>query len=190
MNVNTITKTSCLLKYSFRRQQSEAIWTNAYRQKKCSWETSPKNHPKSVFLANMPRLTGKKKNRMVSWLFPYKAYSTPLLRQFLTTSPPLSSPSILKNIMAFLSPGRSQNSNSLDMTGKKNTSSLLLTFFYCMKFQEQYQLDFFLTSLEVIFVSLRSISTTLKCWKPKSTERMKKKNYRKRLSEVHIPPHQ
>lgn len=188
MNVNTITKTSCLLKYSFR-QQSEAIWTNAYRQKKCSWETSPKNHPKSVFLANMPRLTGKKNQNGILIISLQSIFHAPV-----ETIPhhfaPLSSPSILKNIMAFLSPGRSQNSNSLDMTGKKNTSSLLLTFFYCMKFQEQYQLDFFLTSLEVIFVSLRSINTTLKCWKPKSTERMKKKNYRKRLSEVHIPPHQ
>lgn len=33
MNVNMITKTSCLLRYWFGLQQSEAVWINAYRQK-------------------------------------------------------------------------------------------------------------------------------------------------------------
>lgn len=71
------------------------------------------------------------------------------------------------------------------MTDKRNTSSLLLTFSNRMKFQNQ--LDSFLLRLEVIFVSLRSISITLKCCKLKPTEKMKKNKLRKRLSKIHIP---
>lgn len=86
---------------------------------------------------------------MAPWLFCCKAYSIPLLRRFIIISPPwihlpywetLWHSSLLVEVKIV----------TLDMTDKKNTLSLLLTFFYCMKFQEQYQLVFFLLSLEVI----------------------------------------
>lgn len=47
------------------------------------------------------------------------------------------------------------------MTDKKNLISSA-SLFYCMKLVELYQLDFILLSLEVIFVSLRSIHITMK----------------------------